>query len=258
MAEDGASKARVLVLMYHSVAAGDGPTFMPPAAFSAQLDALDDTGYRVVPLADLARWRRGETALPAKTAVLTFDDALSDFERAAAEVRARGWSATVFVPTSWAGRNSGWRGAYASQRVLDWTAIRALHAAGVEIGSHAETHNDLTRLSASEARGEIVNSKRRLEQELGSAVTLFAAPYGATNASVRAEIARHYELAVGVKLGRAHAHADPFDLPRVEMHYFRDRSLWREFLLGGAETYFALRQVARSVRAGLTRSVARM
>lgn len=256
---EGAARTRVLVLMYHSVAHGDGPTFMPPAAFQDQLNALEDSGYRVVSLRELARWRKGETELPRKTAVLTFDDALSDFAEAAAPpILVKGWSATVFVPTCWVGRNSEWRGADPSQRVLDWAAIRQLKSDGVEVGSHAETHSDLTKLSPEAARDELVNSRRRLEEELGEEVTLFAAPYGAVNARVRDEISNHYQLAAGVKLGRVDAESDPFDLPRVEMHYFRDLALWRDFLDGKAEAYFALRQVARSVRAGLVRSMAGM
>jgi peptidoglycan/xylan/chitin deacetylase (PgdA/CDA1 family) len=250
------AKSRVLVLMYHSVANGDGPTFMPRSLYEAQLDALKDAGYHVAPLADIERWRNGEGELPAKTAMLTFDDALSDFAEAAAPaVLSRGWTATVFAPTSWVGRHSGWRGADPRQRVLSWAELRSLRQSGIEIGSHAETHRDLAKLPEEELRAEIANSRIRLEQELDAPVTQFAAPYGAVNAAVRAEIARHYRLAAGVKLGRADRRSDLFDLPRIEMHYFRDLALWRNFLRDGAGAYFALRQVARSVRAGLSRTM---
>jgi peptidoglycan/xylan/chitin deacetylase (PgdA/CDA1 family) len=256
VSQNGAAKTRVLVLMYHSVAYGAGPTFMPPELFAGQLDALQETGYRVARLDDLSRWRRGETEFPNRTAILTFDDALSDFADAAVPpILNRGWSATVFVPTSWVGRRSDWRGADVSQQVLDWPELRSLHAAGVAVGSHAETHSDLTKLPLEKAAAEIADSKTRLEQELGASVTTFAAPYGAVDAPVRGEIARHYELAAGVKLGRVDAGSDPFDLPRIEMHYFRDLALWRDFLQGGAEAYFAMRQLARSVRSSISRGV---
>lgn len=238
--------------MYHSIADGDGPTYMPATLFRDQLALLQESGYRVAALSELRPWLRGEAALPERTAVLTFDDALTDFaDTAAPAIAAHGWSATLFVPTAWVGRKSEWVGADPSQAVLDWPAIRGLSEAGFDIGSHAETHSDLTRLSQQELRRELVQSKARIEQELQRPAPHFAAPYGAANAAVRAEIARHYDLAVGVRLGRAERTSDAFDLPRIEMHYFRSLPLWRDFLNGRGDAYFAVRQAARAIRSSL-------
>jgi hypothetical protein len=43
---------------------------------------------------------------------------------------------------------------------------------------------------------------------------------------------------------RAH---DPYNLPRVDMWYFRDRARWRDYL-DGSMTYFRIRQVLRRAR----------
>ena len=92
-------------------------------------------------------------------------------------------------------------------------------------------------------------AQRCLEDCIGRPVTSFAAPYGRTNPAVRAEIRRHYQAAVGTGLARARPTSDLYDLPRIEMWYFRNPGLWRSHLIGGARGYFLLRQVRRRARA---------
>lgn len=239
--------AGLAVLMYHSISDHVGPTAIAPRLFADQMQALDDAGWRIANLSEFTAWRKGEIELPAKTAVLTFDDAFQDFaDNAAPELTRRNWSATVFVPTQSVGRRVEWGGVGESQAVLDWPDIRNLAAAGVQFGSHAETHTDLTTMDLAAAREEIVRSKVKLESELGRPAPHFAAPYGATTDAIRAEIARHYDSNVGTRLGRADRSCDRYDAPRIEMHYFRDPQRWRNFLAGDA-TYLTVRKALRSV-----------
>jgi hypothetical protein len=79
-------------------------------------------------------------------------------------------------------------------------------------------------------------------------VTSFAPPYGKTNAAIRAEIRQHYRVAVGTTLARARHTSDVYNLPRIEMWYFRDPRRWRAYLEGRAEGYFFLRQALRHIR----------
>src|SRR5262249_3545046 len=58
--------------------------------------------------------------------------------------------------------------------------------------------------------------KWRISENTGPPVRSFAAPFGRTTAAVRTEIGRHTTLA------RANRTADPIDLPRIEMWYFRN------------------------------------
>ncbi len=64
------------------------------------------------------------------------------------------------------------------RRLLDWDEVRALQAAGVEIGAHGATHAILTRVERARAVAEIQESRRRIEQELGTAPLAFAYPNG--------------------------------------------------------------------------------
>lgn len=61
---------------------------------------------------------------------------------------------------------------------MTWDEARALLSAGMSVGSHAQTHRTLARLSADEQRAELSGSKARLEQALGRPVVGVAYPYG--------------------------------------------------------------------------------
>ena len=95
---------------------------------------------------------------------------------------------------------------------------------------------------------EVVESGRRLSQRLGVAVSGFAPPFGRMSGPVREEVRRHYQWCVGTTQGVATTESDRFDLPRVEMWYFRSPRRWRRFATAGASPYFAWRRVLRALK----------
>jgi len=221
--------------MFHSIGAGPGPLAITADIFRMQLDAIAEAGLRGVALRD---------ANADDVAALTFDDGYRDFaEIAWPEIERRGWGATVFL-------SSGLMG---SAALLDWQEARRLADRGVELGSHAVTHRDLTHIKHSEACEEIQTSRVTIEDKTGATVTSFAAPFGHTTPAVRAEIARVYERAVGTTLGRATTASDRFDLPRIEMWYFRNPVRWRAHL-EGATGYLTIRRTLRRARQLVRRS----
>jgi len=62
--------------------------------------------------------------------------------------------------------------------MLDWDEVREMRSHGIEFGSHTMTHPILSRVSTEQAEREIVESKRRIENETQSSVTTFAYPNG--------------------------------------------------------------------------------
>jgi peptidoglycan/xylan/chitin deacetylase (PgdA/CDA1 family) len=240
------------ILMFHSIADGPGPTRIDAPTFRSQMQAIEDCGYQGASLAEATPWLRSEKQPPPRPIVLTFDDGFTDFaETAFPEIHKRGWKATVFLPTgrmgqpaswdTWPGRNLG--------QVMSWQTVKELAREGIEFAAHGVSHSDLTRLPADAARAEVADSGRQIEDHLGSPVTSFAAPFGRTNAVVKAEVRRRYRAAVGTRMARVNPGSDFFELPRVEMWYFRDMNRWRSYLGGGARGYFMLRQMLRQVRA---------
>jgi peptidoglycan/xylan/chitin deacetylase (PgdA/CDA1 family) len=70
-------------------------------------------------------------------------------------------------------------GAVDAPRVmLTWDEVREMHAMGMTIGSHTMTHPNLPNAGLEAARAELVQSKARLEQEIGAPVTMFSYPNG--------------------------------------------------------------------------------
>lgn len=236
--------------MYHSISAGPSPTCIPLPVFSAQMEGLSRQGYHAISLADFVRWRQGELELEDPAVVLTFDDGFQDFYQAAhPELASRGWTATVFLPTDHIGGVENWNGALKEPRkLMDWSEIRCLKEQGIDFGGHTLSHADLTSLPADEVHRQVKMSQDVIEQRLGEPVSSFAPPYGRSTARVRDEIRKWYKVSVGVRMARATPQCDLFDVPRIEMHYFRNVSLWNAFLRGQAKTYFALRCFLRWLR----------
>ncbi|CAN5259667.1 hypothetical protein BH11PSE2_BH11PSE2_09130 [soil metagenome] len=245
---------RVHVLMYHSISNASGPTSIPAATFRMQLEGLAEAGYRVINVDEFVAWKTGGPALPARSALITFDDGFADFANAAFPIlREHGFPAVVFIPTGRIGGTDNWESLEAPRALMDWGQVSELAAAGVEFGGHGVSHTNLTTLSGEALTREIVHCGEIIGERLGRPAKSFAAPFGATNRAVRAEIARHYGAAFGVRLGRAGLRDDLYDTPRLEMHYFRDAPRWRDMLQGRGETYFALRRGLRAVRERLGR-----
>lgn len=246
------ARGATLVLTYHSIAEGTGPTSIPAPVFRAQMQALADAGYRALTVADFLAWRRGEGAEAGRRVLITFDDGFLDFVADAhPALKAHGFPALMFVPTGKLGGVEDWDMG-TGRPLMSWAQAVDLAADGVEFGAHGVGHRDLTRLTPEERRLEIAASGAELGRALGKPVRAFAAPYGRVDAAVLAELAGAYELAFGVRLGLARRDDPAFDVPRVEMHYFRDLGRWRAFL-DGDDRYFNRRRALRGLREGVAR-----
>ena len=238
---------RLAVLTFHSIGAGRGPTRIDAETFGMQLDELVAQDYSTLCVDEFVAWHRDGDRAPGRRVLLTFDDGFADFATTAFPLlRARGFGAVVFVPTARIGGAERWEGAPVPGRpLLDWATLRELAASGIEFGGHGRTHADLTRLPAEARRDEIASCGRELANRLGRPTRCFAAPYGRVDAAVVADIAASYDVAFGTGFDRASRDHPRHDLPRIEMHYFRERRHWRDFLLG-RDRYFRARRLLRS------------
>jgi peptidoglycan/xylan/chitin deacetylase (PgdA/CDA1 family) len=64
------------------------------------------------------------------------------------------------------------------QVMLSWDEIREMGENGISFGAHTVSHPRLSILPVEEARREIIESKRKIEQELSQRITSFAYPFG--------------------------------------------------------------------------------
>jgi peptidoglycan/xylan/chitin deacetylase (PgdA/CDA1 family) len=239
------------ILIYHSISDASGPTCISPEVFADQIDALAGYGYRAVPISVFAAWHAGETEIDPRSVVITFDDGFADFAlQAFAKLNKTQWPATIFLPSGKMGGLEDWAGGETSppRPLLQWEQVADLARDGVEFGSHSVSHPDLTALTLTDLRYQLQHSRDAIAEHTGRTPTSFAAPYGRSNATVRAEIGKYYRVSVGTRLQRANRSNDVYNLPRIEMHYFRDLRRWHAFLEGRGEGYFACRRALRGVK----------
>jgi peptidoglycan/xylan/chitin deacetylase (PgdA/CDA1 family) len=239
----------VLVLTYHSISDAAGPTSIPADVFATQMQVLADLGHRSLRLSEFIDWHQGTNGDADDGVLITFDDAFEDFAQVAAPILQRhDFSALVFVPTQRLGHPEGWQGANDPARpLMDWPTVRALANEGIEFGGHSRTHADLTKLSAADREDEIAGCAEEISAQIGKPVEGFAAPYGRVSPEVVEAIGRHYRAAFGTRLAVPERGRDRFDIPRIDMHYFRDRRHWAG-LLQGRRNYLRVRQALRAVR----------
>ncbi len=168
----GVQESGAVILMYHRFGENEYPsTNIRVEQLDAHLKVLREGGFSILPLPDIvAAFDRGE-ALPDRTIAITIDDAYrSIYDVAWPRFRAAGIPFTVFVATDPIDRGNG--------NYMTWDQIRELHAAGVTIANHTVSHLHMPDRDLATARAEIETAQKRLTDELGTAPTLFAYPYG--------------------------------------------------------------------------------
>jgi peptidoglycan/xylan/chitin deacetylase (PgdA/CDA1 family) len=120
-----------------------------------------------------------------------------------------GLKGTFYVPIS-----------YDSKKILDLGQLRYLMQMGMEIGSHTLTHSILTKLNKGKISGELVESKKKLEDIIGDNVQAFCYPGGKFNKRTRDTV-----IAAGYILGRTtlgfrtDTEFDPFIMP-VSLQFY--------------------------------------
>ena len=241
------------VLTYHSISNSAGPTSIPPDVFRQQIEILAECGYQTASLSAFKRWCDGEIEMKTPAVVITFDDGFLDFsEHAFPVLRSRNYTATVFIPSGRIGGTDAWETSQAPRPLMSWSQARDLKKENIDFGGHSVMHADLTRLSSEELTHEVRHCREKIEDELGSTPTGFAPPYGRAEQRERDEIRKWFQLSFGTVLQRAARNCDPYNVPRIDMHYFRDLNRWRDYLKGRGELYFAARRFMRGVRERVT------
>lgn len=99
------------------------------------------------------------------------------------------------------------------------TEVKAMRQAGMQIGAHTVSHPILAKLTDEQARQEIGNSKRFLEQLLGQPVAVFAYPNGKPGEDYlpqSVEVVRNlgFDAAVSTQWGASRMGDDPLQIKR--------------------------------------------
>jgi len=248
MAADLPAKSRSAILTFHSLDKSGSVISFAPDAFRASMEAVAEAGIPAVTL--------GECLRTPGTLALAFDDGFENFAEHGWPVLKRlGFPASVFVASGKTAGANTWRGQIAGiprLPLLDWAAIRALAAEGVEFGAHSHMHPDLTRVDPARLEEELTLPLRLIEEHTGVKPRAFAYPFGKANAAVRARTAALYELAFGTRMGYVSGGEDRFDLPRLDAYYLRGSVGPANVLGTRGRRWMAVRGFARGLRATLS------
>jgi peptidoglycan/xylan/chitin deacetylase (PgdA/CDA1 family) len=207
---------RVPILTYHRVheyatelTKSQPDLTVEPAAFRAQMEALDRAGYRTIGERQLFAALYHGARLPKRPVIVSVDDGyLDDVTQILPVLRRHRMVATFYVITRRV-HEAGF---------VNTRQIRALEAAGMDVGSHTRTHANLPALPAAALRAEVEGSAADLRAILGHPVYWFAYPYGAFDARVEREARRAgYLLAVTTKGGTSASTGAPLAIPRIHV-----------------------------------------
>ncbi|MBI5115656.1 polysaccharide deacetylase family protein [Candidatus Poribacteria bacterium] len=141
-------------------------------SFRNQLSFLRQKGYRSVGLDEIMAARESEGRQTEKIFAMTFDDGFNDLHFPTKRLlREFGYTATVFLVAGKItdeGRNG----------FLTWQQVREMRREGFRFGAHTLSHPFLTSIGLEEARREICDSKRIIEEKLQTGIDFFCYPFG--------------------------------------------------------------------------------
>ena len=229
-----AAKPGVTVLCYHHVGpyyttGREANTFtVTPQVLRSHFEYLRQNGYSVVSLDDYIRFNRGEKQLPAKSVLLTFDDAYESFyTQVFPLLKEYKYPATVAMVGIWAVAP-----APAPDRIMTWDQLREMDKSGlVEVVSHSynlhysvisnaygDPGHAASTLEFANGRYETMEAYQKrirddmrrgqelFERELGHKVRALVWPYGEYNDfTIDAALEAGYEVTFGLEGGVNHA-----------------------------------------------------
>lgn len=248
---------QVPIITYHSIDESGSVISTTLEMFRRQMKQLSEAGFEALTLSELVSGIKGTGDLPDKPVVLTFDDGFRNFKTEAFPVlNEYDFKATVFIVTDFCGGHNDWSGNpddFPRTELLSWDEIRELDGHGVEFGSHTRTHQDLTKLNASEVKTEIVGSKKAISDKLGREAKTFAYPFGHGSVAVRRVAKDNFDAACSTKLGKVRANSDIIFLKRIDAYYLKNHRLMEMLSSATFDNYMRFRQAARNVKTFLGR-----
>jgi peptidoglycan/xylan/chitin deacetylase (PgdA/CDA1 family) len=208
--------------------------------------------FRVVPLAEMMRLVQERQPFPPRTVAITFDDCYRDNLFAARVLADHGLPACFFIPTAFVGTDHvfPWDQGLPRMANLSWDEIREMAGLGHEIGSHTCTHPDMAEVALEQARQELVESKKVLENQLGRPVRWFAYPFGNMD-NFRPDrlplvTAAGYECCLAAVGGFIYPERSYPILPRVPVPEFHSVLNLELYLRGSLSWFYERKRRARS------------
>lgn len=246
--------ASLPILTFHAVEDRRSVIAISPDVFRRGMEGLHESGYRSLSLTKVVDCLRQGAPFPDRSFVITFDDGYqSVYEKAFPLLDQYGMPATIFltVGNKDIGKHAERLPSREGRSMLTWSEIGKMRQRGIDFGAHTLTHPDLTRLSQSQIRTEVHDSRSIIEDKLGIPVTAFAYPYGRCDQRSYEIVSQCFDCACTDSLGLVRAGSDLFALERVDSYYLRKNGLFRTMTSRLFPLYIRARNIPRSIRRAL-------
>ena len=200
--------------------------------FKEQLDSiLDHPGIEVVPFKD-------SLSALSNNLSITFDDGHKNNLYLVAPIMEQlKIPFTVFIPTDFLKENQEYLN---SSELVELSKLKF-----ASIGSHGVTHKNLLTLDKKNIYKEVSDSKKILEDVLGSEVTSFSYPHGGVNSMIRNIVeSAGYKMAATSMFGVNYKNQDRLLLKRTEIWNYDQASVFED-KLNGFWDWIAMRSYLR-------------
>jgi peptidoglycan/xylan/chitin deacetylase (PgdA/CDA1 family) len=243
------------ILTYHSIDSSGSVISTSPENFRKQMEILAKSSMKVLPLREIALQIKENQDLPKNAVTITFDDGFRNlFDTAFPVLKENGFPATVFLVTSFCGKNNRWYGQpdqIPTLELLKWDEIGKMSEI-MDFGVHTANHPDLTKISGNRLQDEIQGAREELIQHLGKSHQAFAYPYGKQSAEARKIVEQNFYAACSTEMNFASQNSDLYFLPRIDMYYFSRNSAFHTIGTSRFQRYVLIRRLLRHFRQALT------
>ncbi len=221
MVADSENGTKVMVLNYHKIDDLNISLSVLPKDFEAQMKYLKENNYHTITPDELYESLSGNLELPENPVLITFDDGYADnYYNAYPILKKYDFHATIFVISSFLGT---------MEHYITWDQAREMAENGISIQSHTVDHKSMTDLTDDQLRAELVDSKKKIEEEMGKAVEFIAYPTGTYNLHI-AQLVKDagYKAAFTIKYGNVDKASNIYALERVPI--FHTENTYKSFL----------------------------
>jgi len=195
--------------------AGKHGIYVTTRQFEKHLNYLQRKGFRTISFEESLKIKKN--CAEGKFVIITFDDGYEDNYRLAFPLLKKyGFSAVIFLVAQLETNSWDEQTNEPVLKMMNKQQILEMQEYGIEFGSHTLTHADLSKLSLEEAKRELVESKKILEEKLGREIKTVAYPYGSCNEGVK-KITRDagYIFAVATDKAPLGLHEDMYQIRRI-------------------------------------------
>jgi len=212
------ANAAVILLYHHVSDTSPESTSVKVDTFTKHLNYLQNNNFKVLPLDEVLSSLEKGKELPAKSVVITFDDAYkSILENALPLLKEKKYPFTVFINTQ--SIDVGYK------NFLTWEELKILQKNNALIANHTHTHTHLVRKLKEEKphawkqriTKDILMAKRILKEKLEVSNRLFAYPYGEYNQDVKRILKSLDYFGIAQQSGAIGVGFNKYEIPRFAM-----------------------------------------